>query len=157
MFPNKLLGQNFIRCPWVTATMIKAAELNDSDMVLEVGAGTGILTKELAKKSKKVIAIEKDKNLIVQYLTSLSNKYQNIEIIEGDVLKKFSEISTTYNLLPTTYKLVSNIPYYLTSRLLRVLLEKGPSPQTIVMTVQKEVAERICAKPPKMNLLALSV
>lgn len=165
MIPNKLLGQNFIRCPWVTSTMLKAAELKDSDTVLEVGAGTGILTKEMLKRARTVIAVEKDKDLIVRYLRPLEKDYKNLEIIEGDILKIFPNLAITYHLEPKTYKLVSNIPYYLTSHLLRVLLEKEPRPHTIVLTVQKEVAERICAKPNyrsstsigKMNLLAISV
>ncbi|MDP3710196.1 MAG: 16S rRNA (adenine(1518)-N(6)/adenine(1519)-N(6))-dimethyltransferase RsmA [bacterium] len=157
MIPNKLLGQNFTRCPWVISTMLKTAELKDSDVVLEVGAGTGILTKELAQKAKKVIAVEKDKNLIVQYLRPLAQKHKNLEIIEGDFLKNFSKIYSAYNLQPNSFKLVSNIPYYLTSRLIRVLLEQEPRPQAIVLTIQKEVAERVCAKPPHMNLLAISV
>lgn len=153
--PNKFLGQNFLKCRWVVETMIKSADLKLSDTVLEIGPGTGVLTTELLKKVKKVIAVEKDKSLIPD-LRNLAAKNPNLEIIQGDALKILSEISLFHKLQAATYKLIANIPYYLTSRLFRILLEKGPRPSLLVLTIQKEVAERICAKE-KMSLLALSV
>lgn len=157
MYPNKLLGQNFLKCHWVVETMIKTASINMSDTVFEVGSGMGALTKELIKKAKRIIAVERDVELVKRYLEPLAEKYRNIEIVRGDILEVLPNIATTYDLRPTSYKLISNIPYYLTSRLLRQLLEHDPRPESITLTVQKEVAERMCAKPKKMSLLSLSV
>ncbi|MFN3302081.1 MAG: 16S rRNA (adenine(1518)-N(6)/adenine(1519)-N(6))-dimethyltransferase RsmA, partial [Patescibacteria group bacterium] len=133
---------------------IKSANLSKDDVVLEIGPGTGILTLELAKRAKKVIAVEKDEKMIEILKDVLKNSgIQNVQIIKGDILK----LLTSHFQLPTSFKVVGNIPYYLTSRLLRNLLELKKKPKLIVLMVQKEVAQRICAKPPKMNLLAVSV
>lgn len=156
--PNKLLGQHFLRCGWVSKTLIKTAELSKKDIVLEAGAGEGVLTFELAKNAGRVIAVEKD-NALADFLTERikKEKIKNIQIIQGDILKLLPLLSKTYDLTSKTYKIVSNIPYYLTSRLFRILLSQGFLPEKIVLTVQKEVAQRITARPPRMNLLALSV
>lgn len=158
MQAKKSLGQYFLRCRWVTSALIGAAEIEPTDVVLEIGPGTGILTKILARHAKKVIAVEKDECLADSLKSTLIKEgIKNVEVISGDILKKFPQIAITHDLQYTNYKLVSNIPYYLTSRLLRLLLEAGPRPKLIVLTIQKEVAERIVAKPPQMNLLSLSV
>ena len=152
------MGQHFLRCEWVISTLIHAANLTKDDIVLEVGPGEGVLTRALAARAKKVIAVEKDEKLAMELKGSLAQeKIPNIEIIAGDILQALPVLVSSYNLRHTTYKLISNIPYYLTSRLLRILLENEPRPKTIVLTIQKEVAQRIAAKPPNMNLLALSV
>jgi len=158
MYPKRSLGQYFLKCRWVISTLIKTAEVSQKDTVLEIGPGTGILTRELAKTAGKVIAIEKDEYLAAN-LTQRFKKdgVKNIEIIKGDILKKLSEITTNYKLQTNSYKVVANIPYYLTARLIRLLLECEPRPERIVLTVQKEVARRITAKPPHANLLTLSV
>lgn len=166
MYAKKSLGQHFLRCNWVVQTLVKAAEVGPQDIVLEIGPGTGVLTRELARRAKKVIAVEKDEGLIKELKKSLKNEgiNNNVAVVPGDILKKLAPNRVwVNNLTPTRlgtdegYKVVANIPYYLTSRLLRLLLEKEPRPEAIVLTIQKEVAERICAKPPQMNLLALSV
>lgn len=152
---NKLLGQHFLTCPWVAETLVKSAQLKKSDIVLEIGPGTGVLTKLLAQKAGKVIAVEKDKELAKKLAQSLQEEgIENVKVIEGDILKLL-----TSNQLPVTsgYKVAANIPYYLTSRLFRLLLEGTHKPKAIAMTIQKEVAERITAKPPRMNLLGLSM
>ncbi len=154
---QRLLGQHFLRCRWVISTLVKAAQLKADDTVLEVGPGTGILTRALAERAGRVIAVEKDRNLVAQNLYRVAEKHPNVEIIEGDVLKFLEKPAPIYKLHTAGYKVVANIPYYLTSRLLRLLLEKEPKPQLVVLTIQKEVAERIAAKPPGMNLLALAV
>lgn len=155
MKPNRTLGQNFLKCRWVVSTMIKSAELDPlKDIVLEVGPGTGILTRALAEKSCRVLAVEKDKKLAENLQ---KQDLVKVEIITGDILKTFSKLTKTYNLKSNSYKVVSNIPYYLTSRLLRILLEQGPQPSLIVLTIQKEVAKRICVKTGEMNLLSISV
>jgi len=149
--PVKWLGQNFLIDEKVLRKIIEAAELSENDIVLEVGPGIGNLTAELAKRVKKVIAIEKDKKMVEILRETLKN-FTNIEIIEGDILK--------INLKPYTskpYKVVANIPYYLTSPLIRKFLETENQPKEMVLMVQKEVAQRICARPPKMSLLAVSV
>jgi len=147
--PNKTMGQNFLINENTLKKIIKAADLSKDDIVLEVGPGLGILTKELAKKARKVITIEKDKE-IVEVLKKELEDYKNVEIICGDIL----EINLEFL---KNYKVVANIPYYLTSHLIRILLELENQPKEITILIQKEVAERICASPPKMTLLAISV
>ena len=154
MHAKKSLGQNFLTCRWVADTMIHAAEITKTDTIIEIGPGTGALTRPLAKSAGRVIAIEKDEALSRELQKSLKKDgVTNVEIIKGDILEmtknKFKDLKNS--------KVVSNIPYYLTSRLFRYFLESSPRPKTIVFTVQKEVAERIVARPGDMNLLALSV
>lgn len=151
------LGQHFLRCRWVISTLIKAAEITQDDTVLEIGPGTGILTRELARYAGQVIAAEKDETLAERLR---EEKIPNVTVITGDILRLLSKsdfdgrLKSDFN--HNEYKVVANIPYYLTSRLFRILLESGPRPERIVVTIQKEVAERLTARPPKMNLLALS-
>ena len=150
--PKKSLGQNFIINLGVLDKIVSAAELSPDDTVLEIGPGTGNLTKLLSEKAGHVITIEKDSRLI----ENLQEKFKDssVEIIEADILKFRIE---NLKLLPAGYKIVANIPYYITSNLIKTVFEKWPKPKLIVMTIQKEVAQRIVAKPPDMNLLALSV
>jgi 16S rRNA (adenine1518-N6/adenine1519-N6)-dimethyltransferase len=153
IFPIKRLGQNFLIDKKVLRKIVEASEISKKDTVLEVGAGIGNLTLELAKKAKKVIAIEKDKRMI-EILKENLKDFKNVEIIEGDIRETFLTIVQN---VARDYKIVGNIPYYLTSYLIRKFLETKKRPKLIVLMVQKEVAQRICAKPPKMNLLAVSV
>jgi 16S rRNA (adenine1518-N6/adenine1519-N6)-dimethyltransferase len=151
--PIKRLGQNFLIDKNVLRKIVKAAELSRDDVVLEVGPGIGNLTIELAKRAKKVIAVEKDKRMVEILKGRLKEeKIENVEIVNEDILKFLPSFEPG-----GSYKVVANIPYYLTSRLIRNLLEIERKPKLIVLMVQKEVAQRICAKPPKMNLLAVSV
>lgn len=156
MIPNKHLGQHFLRCRWAVSTLIHAAKLEKADTVLEIGPGTGVLTRALARHAGRVIAVEKDERLATIINEVLKEEgITNVEIVTDDILKLLSRSkiwTNAYN------KVVANIPYYLTSRLMRLLLENTPKrPELIVLTIQKEVARRIVAKPPHMNLLALSV
>lgn len=154
MRAKKSLGQNFLTCRWVADTMIHAAQITKNDTVIEIGAGAGALTRPLARAAKQVIAIEKDEALSRELQESLKKDgVSNVQIIEGDILKM---TKNAFNDLKNSM-VVSNIPYYLTSRLFRYFLESLPRPKTIVFTVQKEVAERIASRPPDMNLLALSI
>lgn len=146
--PAKRLGQNFLVAQNIVKKFIAAAELSTEDTVVEVGAGTGTITIELAKLAKKVIAVEKDKDLI-PILQDITKTCLNVEIIEGDILR--------YKIPDTRYTLVGNIPYYLTAPLIRKSLETESPPTVMVLMVQKEVAQRICAKPPDMSILAVSV
>ena len=149
---KKSLGQNFLTCKWALDTIIDAAHLSMEDTVLEIGPGTGALTRALAPRVKHVIAMEKDELLAANLKEEFAKKQiTNVDIREGDILKNIPE-------LPQGYKIVANIPYYLTARLLRLFLEEQENkPSYIVFMIQKEVAERIVSKPPHENLLALSV
>lgn len=150
--PSKKLGQNFLIDKEVLKKIIEVANLSKKDIVLEVGPGIGNLTIELAKRVKKVMAVEKDLNLVKILNSEL--RIKNIKIIQGDILKIPNSIFRIQN----SYKVVANIPYYLTSPLIRKLLESVEAkPQQMILMVQKEVAQRVCAKPPDMSLLAVSV
>ncbi len=135
--------------------IVRALELKNGDVVIEIGPGHGELTKEILNEFKdlktrgfKIIAIEKDPTLVDSIECLASSK--NLRIIEGDALKVLPTLNTGY-------KLVGNIPYYITGRLLRVIGDLTKGPKLAVLTLQKEVAERLTAGPPKMNLLAASV
>ena len=148
--PTKSLGQNFLVDKFALFKVISASDLKPQDIVLEIGPGTGVLTKELAKKAAKVIAVEKDERLLRILNTELG--IQNVKFIHADILKLNPKRYTLY-----PYKVVSNLPFYLTAPVIRKFLESEVQPELMVFVVQKEVAQRICAKPPKMNLLAVSV
>jgi 16S rRNA (adenine1518-N6/adenine1519-N6)-dimethyltransferase len=153
IFPSKRLGQSFLIDKKVLKKTVEVADLSKNDTVLEVGPGIGNLTIELAKKVKKVIAVEKDERMVEILKERLEEeRIKNVEIVNEDILKFLPSFKPR-----RSYKVVANIPYYLTSRLIRNLLEMERKPKLIVLMVQKEVAQRICAKPPKMNLLAVSV
>lgn len=150
--PLKKLGQHFLIDKKVLQRIIRAANLKPEDIVLEIGPGIGTLTLELVKKVKKVLAVEKDSRM-VEILKETLKSFGNIKIIQGDILK----INLVSKLKLKNYKIVANIPYYLTSPLIRNFLEEKNQPKEMILMVQKEVAQRICAKPPDMNLLAVSV
>lgn len=149
--PKKSLGQNFLVNEGAARRVAEAAELSSTDMVLEVGPGLGALTRHLAATAARVVAIELDQRLIPILQHTLGD-LQNVELIHGDILE--FEPATV---LPAAFKVVANIPYYITSALLRHLLEAKARPALIVLTVQNEVARRIVAQPGDMSLLALSV
>jgi len=153
--PSRERGQNFLINRDVLDDMVEAADLKKDDIILEVGSGFGVLTLELAKRVRKVIAVEQDKILIKALQENLKKEsVKNVEIIEGNVLKL---PTTHYQLLTTNYRIVSNLPYQITSHFLRQFLEAESKPQDMTIMIQKEVAERICAKPGDMSLLAVSV
>lgn len=150
--PKKSLGQHFLRCRWVVSTLLKAADVSPRDTVLEIGPGTGVLTHALSSSAQKVIAVEKDERIAQELENVLSKQdIRNVDIVKADILAQLPRLRLG------NVKIVANIPYYITSRLLRALLEAPQKPKLIALTIQKEVAERITAKPPHMNLLALSV
>ena len=153
--PKKRLGQNFLANKGIVSKIIKSARLNADDIVLEIGPGPGALTFELARACQKVIAVEKDRELADLLREKLTQEnISNVEIITDDILEF---LSTRYSLLATRYSVVANIPYYLTSALIRRLLELPNMPENIFLTIQKEVAQRICALDGKESLLSLSV
>jgi 16S rRNA (adenine1518-N6/adenine1519-N6)-dimethyltransferase len=151
------LGQNFLKDKSIIKKIIESADLQPDDFVIEVGPGEGVLTEELAKYVKKVIAIEIDGNLVQKLQKKFENR-PNIEILHEDILKiNLQKISTSYKLPTTNYKLIANLPYYITSPIIRLFLETKIPPQEMILMVQKEVAERIVARPGKMSILAISV
>jgi 16S rRNA (adenine1518-N6/adenine1519-N6)-dimethyltransferase len=154
LHPRKRLGQNFLTDPAILSRIAAAADLVPDDTVVEVGAGLGSLTRLLAGQAGRVIAVELDDHL-VEILREQLTDFSNIEIIHEDILQvPDSLVSPLPNL---GYKVVGNLPYYITSAILRLFLENEPRPSLIVVTIQREVAERIVAKPGEMNLLAVSV
>jgi 16S rRNA (adenine1518-N6/adenine1519-N6)-dimethyltransferase len=150
--PKKSLGQNFLVDPNGLDKVMLAAGVGPKDTVLEIGAGLGSLTVLLAQAARQVVAMEIDRGLLPP-LTNVTSAYKNVRIVEGDVLKLPLE-----DLVPGEgYLVVANIPYYISSAIIRRLLEAETRPTRMVLTVQQEVAERICAKDGKQSLLALSV
>jgi 16S rRNA (adenine1518-N6/adenine1519-N6)-dimethyltransferase len=153
--PKKSLGQNFLFDDAILDRIVAAAEVGPGDVVLEIGPGAGSLTRYLAQAAAHVLAVELDDRLIPVLRHTLAS-FQNITLIHGDILKV--QIPNLKLQTPNSnYKVVANIPYYLTSALIRRLLEAEVKPSLLVLTVQREVAGRICAAPPDMSLLAVSV
>jgi 16S rRNA (adenine1518-N6/adenine1519-N6)-dimethyltransferase len=153
--PSKRLGQNFMVDRSAIKRIIDSAEISQEDNIIEIGPGTGILTKELANKAKKVVAIEKDIKL-AEILKENLNK-ENVEIISRDVLEIDDFCQFFSNSKNKEYKIVANLPYYITSYLIRKVLGLENPPQKAILVMQKEVGQRICQLPPRMNLLAVSV
>ena len=149
---DRKLGQNFLQDAHALASIVSAAGIQPMDTVLEIGPGLGSLTRYLAVFARQVVAVELDGDLIPP-LQAVTKPHQNIHIVHGDILK----LSPKDLIQEPGYLVVANIPYYITSAILRHLLESEPRPRRIVLTVQKEVATRICAGPGDMSLLALSV
>ena len=157
-------GKNFLKSKVVVKKIVEIADIKKNDVVLEVGPGKGALTEELLKYAKKVIAVEKDERL-AEFLKKKFCGCKNLELMQGDILKvqspksKVQNYNSKFKTLRNLkkYKIVANIPYYITSRFIRNFLTAENQPVKAVLMVQKEVAERICAKPPKMNMLAISV
>jgi 16S rRNA (adenine1518-N6/adenine1519-N6)-dimethyltransferase len=181
--PKKGLGQNFLVDPAHRSRIVAAAELTPEDTVLEVGPGPGVLTGLIAEQAGRVIAVELDDRLI-PFLRERFAGQPHVTIVHADILKvdvgallgaeangvsrstsptpqalgtQYAIRNTPYAIRHTPYKVVANLPYYITSAVIRHLLESVPPPQLLVLTVQREVAERMAASPPYMSLLALGV
>ena len=150
--PHKGLGQNFLSDDTVLAGIADAAGIPEHAAVLEVGPGLGSLTRHLAERAERVTAVELDKDLIPVLRKEFAD-CPNVEIVQGDIL----EFSPDEYFTDSDYYVAANIPYYITSAVIRHLLEGKARPKRLALTVQKEVAERICAAPGKLSLLALSV
>ncbi len=150
--PKKSLGQNFLADPAALERIVQAAEIQPEEAVLEVGPGLGSLTRHLALAARRVVAVELDAALI-PVLEDVLQGMGNVEIVHADILK----IDPAKLMGPDPYSVVANIPYYITSNLIRHLLESAHAPRRLVLTVQREVAERITAGPGEMSLLALGV
>ncbi len=149
---DKRLGQNFLEDSLALENIIAAAGIQNVDTVLEIGPGLGSLTRHLAASAREVMAVELDEKLI-PVLRGVLKPFANVRLINGDILDfPLKDLG-----LPPNYIVAANIPYNITSAIIRHLLESDPKPRRIVLTIQKEVAERICETPPDMSLLALSV
>lgn len=156
------LGQHFLINKSAIGKIISALDLKKNDTIIEIGPGKGALTIPLSEKCSeiddrcKIIAIEKDPELAFS-VKRLGYSENLLEIVNADALKCLMEITKHYTLIAKPYKVVGNIPYYITGKLLRILRELENKPELIVLTIQKEVAERLMAKPPRMNLLAAAI
>ena len=147
--PRKSLGQHWLNDPDTLDKIVNYAQITAKDYVLEIGPGLGSLTTLLSAKAGSVLAIEIDEQLF-RNLKNF-NQADNLEFVNEDILK------FDLTKLPKDYKIVANIPYYLTSHLIRLLTESTNPPSKIVLLIQKEVAERIDAKPGSMSVLSVVV
>jgi 16S rRNA (adenine1518-N6/adenine1519-N6)-dimethyltransferase len=177
---KKSLGQNFLRDQLYLEKIVEAAELVAADLVLEIGPGEGVLTRELAARAAGVVAVELDDRLITPLRAMFATQLQRVQIVHGDILEldPVALIDDLNARLQTgspeppapalsgspaadgagaAYKVVANLPYYITSAVLRQLLEARRAPSRAVLLVQLEVAERICAAPGDLSLLGVSV
>lgn len=146
--PNKSLGQHWLRDRDVLAHIADLAEIEQDDTVLEIGPGLGTLTSELLRRADKVLAVEFDAELARKLPSQFPGK--NLQVVNQDVL--------TFDLsqLPVGYKVAANVPYYITSKIVQLLMTAQNKPSIAVLLVQKEVAERLAAEPGDMSILAVS-
>jgi len=153
--PARSKGQNFLINDGIYKAIVNAAEIDPKDTVLEVGPGLGFLTAELSKKAARVIAVELDDKLAGLLTIAIdSQDVENVEIINQDILK-FNPAE--YFTADEQYRIVANLPYNITSIFLRTFLTSVRPPQSLVVMLQKEVAERIITTAPDMTLLSLSI
>lgn len=152
--PQKSLGQNFMVAPQALRRMAEAAALSPDDAVLEIGAGLGALTDLLAERARRVVAVEVDGRFI-PYLRRRYAHAPHVEVVHADILA--CDVAHLMGADAGAYKALGNLPYYITSAILRHLLENPAPPRLLVVTVQREVAERLTAAPGAMSLLAVSV
>ncbi len=150
--PDKSLGQNFLTDPAILERISDIAGVTRQDLVLEIGAGLGHLSFQLAQDARRVIALELDSRLIPPLKAALE-PFDNVQIIQGDIL----QLDASDLVQEDDYLVVANIPYYITSRIIRNLLETAHKPRRIILTIQHEVAERVCSRTGRLSLLALSV
>ncbi len=145
---NKSLGQHWLRDRAALSHIADCAELNSDDTVLEIGPGLGTLTSELLRQAGRVVAVEFDSELARKLPAQFPGK--NLQVIQSDILE--FDLST----MPAGYKVVANVPYYITSKIVKMLMTSDNKPSVTVLLVQKEVAERLASKPGKMSILAVS-
>ncbi|MBI5653716.1 MAG: ribosomal RNA small subunit methyltransferase A [Chloroflexi bacterium] len=151
MQPRKKWGQHFLTDTNILASIADAADITRNDTILEIGPGLGHLTRVLAQRAGRVVAVEVDAELAAR----LQNEFaaaSNVTIVCGDILRY-----APFDLVGAHFKIVANLPYYITSAILRHVLETAHKPRVVVVMVQREVAQRIVARPPAMNLLAVSI
>lgn len=146
--PNKSLGQHWLRDRDVLAHIADCADLSSEDTVLEIGPGLGTLTSELLRRSKKIVAVEFDEELARKLPAQFPGK--DLTVVQSDIL------SFDLSQLSAGYKVVANVPYYITSKIVQLLMTAHNKPAVAVLLVQKEVAERLAAEPGNMSILAVS-
>ena len=152
MRPNKSFGQNFLIDRAVLQRIIEAAEINAGEQVLELGAGTGVLTRELARHARRVVAVELERDMF-SLLAETTRNFANVELIERNLL--YVDPAAIFG--AEAYKLVANLPYYITAPTFRHFLESANPPRLFVVMVQYEVAQRIVAAPGDLSLLGVSI
>ena len=152
MRPNKSFGQNFLIDRAVLQRIIEAAEINAGEQVLELGAGTGVLTRELARHARRVVAVELERDML-SLLAETTRNFANVELIERNLL--YVDPAAIFG--AEAYKLVANLPYYITAPTFRHFLESANPPRLFVVMVQYEVAQRIVAAPGDLSLLGVSI
>lgn len=146
--PKKSLGQHWLKDRSILGAIADAARIRESDTVLEIGPGLGTLTSELLRRADNVVAVELDQDLAAKLPAQFPGK--NLRVVQQDILS--FDLST----LPADYVVVANVPYYITSKIIKLLLSSRNRPRTIVLLIQKEVAERLAAEPGGLSILALS-
>ncbi len=153
---KKSLGQNFLKSEIALRKIVEAGEIKPEDIILEIGPGKGALTEKLLEKSKQVIAVEKDRELVEFLKNKFAEqiKFGSLVLVHGDILDFDFR---AYNLEPGIYKLIANIPYNITGAILKKFLTTKCQPGGIILMVQKEVAQRIIASDKKESLLSISV
>lgn len=149
VYAKKSLGQHFLKSEKALSQIIEAGDIKSTDTVLEIGPGTGILTQRLIERAKQVIAVEKDRELVTHLQETFADAIaaKKLVLIEGDVLK-FNP-STDYRLMTKDYKLIANIPYYITGAIIEQFLSASFQPTQMVLLMQREVADRIIARPAR--------
>ncbi|MBI4671825.1 MAG: ribosomal RNA small subunit methyltransferase A [Chloroflexi bacterium] len=153
--PRKRFGQHFLRDRNILDKLVRAAEIQPSDTVLEIGPGRGDLTRALSETGAQVVAVEVDRDLAARLPEELSAP--NVKILQGDILSQSPEAWLAEAQCRPPYLVAANLPYYITSAILRYLLEAPTPPTRLVVMVQREVAQQMTAQPPHSNLLAVSV
>ncbi len=162
--PKKSLAQNFLINEHILKEIVRAADITHDDVVIEVGPGVGTLTRQLALAARRVVAVELDQHLVAILRDTLAS-FDNVTVVQQDILKFDidKEIGDpnfqlpTSNFQPPPYKVVANLPYYITSAVIRKFLDQPHQPRVLVLMVQQEVAQRIMAAPGDLSLLAVSV
>ncbi len=157
---KKSLGQNFLKCGWALSAIVSSAKIESNETVLEIGPGKGILTALLLKKSAHVLAVEKDDRMIPYLQEKFSQEISNgkLEIIHGDILEEHIQKDVFERLEKTgDYKLIANIPYYITGQLIENFLSAQQQPKKMVLMLQKEVTKRIVSTDKKESILSISV
>lgn len=155
MKAKKHLGQHFLNSPKALREMVESAEINSNDYILEIGPGKGVLTEKILENSNHVFVIEKDKDMLPILEERFKKEIENkkLKIIEGDILKFSPEVFFKNK----KYKIVANIPYYITGAIIEKFLSTQTPPTTMSLLIQKEVAERIMAKDNKQSVLSVAI
>ena len=153
LFAKKSLGQHFLNSPKVLTQIIEAAQIREGDRVLEIGPGTGVLTRALLHVGARIYAVEKDTRALELLKSEFAPAIteDRLHLIAGDVLEE------QLPMINDQFSIVANIPYYITGAILEKFLEHGPRPERMVLLVQREVAERIVARDGKESVLSISV